>query len=83
MRNVFAYRLANKYLTSSGVVIYSVSERDFVKDTTPLKTAGWDSAELIDAQTSYLGVIIGDRDYTDLNSWSVVALSKEMAGKDP
>ncbi len=30
---------------------------------------------ILDAQIGYLGVIVGDRDYTDLNSWSVVALS--------
>ena len=31
---------------------------------------------ITDAQISYLGVVLGDRDYTDLNSWSVVALSE-------
>jgi hypothetical protein len=31
MRNLFAYRLASKYLTSSGVVILSASDRDFIK----------------------------------------------------
>jgi hypothetical protein len=30
-----------------------------------------------------LGVVIGDRDYTDLNSWSIVALSKELSEEDP
>ena len=33
---------------------------------------------IIEAQTSYLGVTIGDRDYTDLNSWSVIGLSEEL-----
>jgi hypothetical protein len=41
------------------------------------------SNELIDAQVSYLGVVIGDRDHTDLNSWSIVALSKEMSEEEP
>lgn len=36
---------------------------------------------ILDAQVSYLGVTIGDRDYTDLNSWSVVALSEEFITK--
>jgi hypothetical protein len=30
-KNVFAYRLAHKYLTSSGVVLLSCSEQDFLK----------------------------------------------------
>jgi len=33
MRNVFAYRLASKYLTSSGVIILSASERDFIENS--------------------------------------------------
>lgn len=33
---------------------------------------------LADAQTCYLGVVVGDRDHTDLNSWSVVALTQEL-----
>lgn len=40
------------------------------------------SNELIDAQVSYLGVVIGDRDYTDLNSWSIIALSKEISQEE-
>ena len=35
-----------------------------------------------DSQTSYLGVTLGDRDYTDLNSWIVIALSEEKALSD-
>lgn len=34
---------------------------------------------LADAQTCYLGVVVGDRDHTDLNSWSLVALSQEVS----
>lgn len=33
------------------------------------------SEDLLHNQISYLGVVIGDRDHTDLNSWSVIALS--------
>lgn len=33
---------------------------------------------MLDAQISYLGVLVGDRDYTDLNSWSVIGLSEEF-----
>lgn len=32
MKNVIAYRLANKFLTTSGSFILSCSENDFVKD---------------------------------------------------
>lgn len=81
---MFAYRLASKCLTSSGVIILSISERDFVKEYQTDNQLGSDkkyyfSNELIDAQINYLGVAIGDRDHTDLNSWSIVALSKEIA----
>jgi hypothetical protein len=41
------------------------------------------SNELIDGQVNYLGVVLGDRDYTDLNSWSIIALSKEFGNEDP
>jgi hypothetical protein len=37
---------------------------------------------ILDAQVSYLGVTIGDRDYTDLNSWSVVGLSEEFVNSE-
>ena len=33
---------------------------------------------ILETQISYLGVTIGDRDYTDLNSWSVIGLSEEL-----
>lgn len=29
---------------------------------------------ILDSQISYLAITVGDRDYTDLNSWSVVGL---------
>ena len=31
MRNIFGYRLASKYLTTSGSLILSAGERDFLK----------------------------------------------------
>jgi hypothetical protein len=31
MKNILAYRLAHKYLATSGVMIYSNSEADFAK----------------------------------------------------
>lgn len=90
MRSVFAYRLASKCLTSSGVLIFSISQHDFIKEyqqnnqtsqNNPHKQ--WFSNELVDAQVNYLGVVVGDRDYTDLNSWSIVALTKEIGEEQP
>jgi hypothetical protein len=86
MRNVFSYRLASKYLTTTGVLILSGSERDFLKaydeettkDAKIYQEGKWHpSVELIDAQSTFLGSTVGDRDYTDLNSWSLVAMSRE------
>ena len=37
---------------------------------------------VLETQTSYLGVTIGDRDYTDLNSWSVIGLSEELVNDE-
>lgn len=37
---------------------------------------------ILDAQVSYIGVVVGDRDYTDLNSWSVVGLSEEYVNNN-
>jgi hypothetical protein len=88
MRQTFSYRLASKYLTTSGVVILSMSEQDFVEDSSsdPPNNIESDknqfaiqqrliSDSIIDSQINYLAVVLGDRDYTDLNSWSIVALS--------
>ena len=36
----------------------------------------------MEAQLNYLGVTIGDRDYTDLNSWSVIGLSEELTNRE-
>ena len=86
MKNVFSYRLASKYLTTTGALILSASERDFLKLENPdiMKEIGQEqpgpwhpSTELIDAQVTYLGVTVGERDHTDLNSWSLVAMSRE------
>ena len=38
------------------------------------------SSELVDIQNTYLGVMAGQRDYTDLNSWIIVAMSREWVG---
>ena len=84
MRNVFGYRLASLYLTSTGVFVLSSSQRDFIKSySQEYQSAigndlkGWKpSTELIDMQTVYLGVMMGERDHTDLNSWPIVALSR-------
>ena len=68
MRSVFSYRLASKYLTTTGVLILSGSERDFLKayDEETRKNAKiyqegkWNpSTELIDAQSIYLGTTVG------------------------
>lgn len=88
MHQAFSYRLASKYLTTSGVVILSMSEQDFIENSTsnPSKEIEGDkslmaiqprliSDYIIDSQINYLAVVLGDRDYTDLNSWSIVALS--------
>lgn len=91
LRNLFAYRLASKYLTSSGVIILSISQHDFTKEYAndheevkrTLHRVSCFSNELIDGQVSYLGVVVGDRDHTDLNSWSIVALSKEVGEEEP
>ncbi len=78
MKNIVAYRLAHKFLATSGVVIYSNSQADFAK------VENKDGVQLVkqsalknilDAQVSYLAVTVGDRDFTDLNSWSVMGLS--------
>ena len=37
----------------------------------------------MDNSIQYLAVIIGDRDYTDLNSWPLVALSEEPSLVQP
>lgn len=77
-KNLLAYRLAHKYLATSGIVIFSNSESDFAKvenkNGIPLVKQPA-SKNILDAQVSYLGVLVGDRDYTDLNSWSVIGLS--------
>lgn len=68
MRNIFSYRLASKYLTTSGVLLFSASERDFLKaesEETLSAIEGYQrgkwypSCELIDAQVTFLGVIAG------------------------
>ena len=80
-----AYRLAHKYLTTSGVIILSNSEADFAKverkDGKPVVSQPA-LKNILDAQVSYLAVTIGDRDHTDLNSWSVVGLSEEFIDSD-
>lgn len=78
MKNLLAYRLAHKYLTTSGVVILSNSESDFGRVENKdgkLRVTQPALKNIQDAQLSYLTVIVGDRDYTDLNSWSVMGLS--------
>ena len=82
--------MAHKCLTGSGVVILSRGEHDFIK-TDELNGKGPDhpvpepptSIELVESQMAYLGVVIGDRDHTDLNSWSVIALSRDYMHQDP
>lgn len=80
LHNMLAYRLAHKYLTVSGVIILSACQNDFLKTETPNaeipRLAGMKN--ILETQVSYLGVTIGDRDYTDLNSWSVIGLSEEV-----
>lgn len=34
------------------------------------------SKQLIDNTICYLGVVVGDRDHTDLNSWTLVSLGE-------
>lgn len=78
IHNILAYRLAHKYLTVSGVIILSACQNDFLKTETPNvqipRLTGMKG--ILETQISYLGVTIGDRDYTDLNSWSVIGLSQ-------
>lgn len=83
MKNILAYRLAHRYLATSGVLIFSNSEADFGKVENKdgeLKVKQPALKNILDAQVSYLTVTVGDRDYTDLNSWSVTALSEEHLG---
>ena len=66
-------------------MIFSNSESDFAtverKEGKP-RVIQPALKNILDAQVSYLGVIIGDRDYTDLNSWSVVGLSEEFLNSE-
>lgn len=82
---MIAYRFAHKYLATSGVLIYSNSESDFAKVENKdgvLQVKQKALKNILDAQVSYLAVTVGDRDYTDLNSWSVVGLSEEFVGSE-
>jgi hypothetical protein len=98
MRNILAYRLGSKYLSKTGVVILSCGEREFVKHKHELskKEKGegeytvdessrkyWPSTQIVSSEISYLGFIIGDRNYLPLNSHSVIALSQEISDSDP
>lgn len=76
MSNLLAYRLAHKYLTTSGIIILSNSESDFAEVENKAKVQQAHMKNILDTQIGYLGVTVGDRDYTDLNSWSVIALSQ-------
>lgn len=92
LRNVFAYRIASKYLSVMGVLIFSGSEKEFIKQKKDMPAeelelmkdvSHWTSTEIVNLQTSYLGLVVGDRDYTHLRSFSLVALSQELMASDP
>ena len=71
--------MGHKYLSTGGVIIFSNSESDFAqaeRKDGQLQVIQPALKNILDAQISYLAVTIGDRDYTDLNSWSVVGLSE-------
>ena len=87
---MLAYRLAHKYLSKTGTIVLSCHQSPFLKykeqkknktqaeqlfGSLPESSTNQILIRLVGSQVSYLGLVIGDREYTHLHSNSIIALA--------